>query len=532
MRTVMVVDDEKWIRRGLIQLIPWDAMGLRLVGEAGDGSDAFEMAKERKPDVLFLDMRMPGLDGKELLGMLRSELPELLTVVVSGYSDFEYTKEAIRQKAFDYLLKPVKREELGAVLEKALAELDRRDEMNRSGAGSGGDGNDWLRRLLLEREAADTAGGGAEVPPAWRGKRRAAFVARADVYRGGEADAGAALEELRERWARSRAFHFGGDGELSIVACPDGGADFAGAIAAERLDEAGVNRALAELQAAWQARQGVSVSLGVCEADGEEACRLREAFRQAKAALGGRRLGEGGALLRPSEAAAQPAPYPREREAELLLALQLGREEALEAFGRWFSAVATPESTVDQLHGSADLLIHSLEKELQAQGTSLKAICGQHPQASAESVRQRGDAASVRDLFERDILPGVLAERERAGARSGARIVREIVGLIENHYDQPMSLQQIADTRFLHPDYLSRLFKKTTGRNFVDYLTEVRIRKSLELMKVPSYKNYEIAQKVGYEDYRYFSQIFKRKTGRTIGEYRSRIGSGTEERKR
>jgi len=529
MRSVMVVDDEKWIRRGLIQLIPWEAMGLRLAGEAGDGSDAFELAKERRPDVMFLDMRMPGLDGKELLGMLRSELPELLTVVVSGYSDFEYTKEAIRQQAFDYLLKPVKKEELGAVLEKALAELDRRDEQRRSGASAGAP-DEWLRRLLAAVEAGEEPGG--ELPPGWRGKPCAAFVAREDVFRRDEADAEAALAELRERMARNRAFHFGGDWRLAVVSWPGGGAEWAGAIAAERLDEAGVNRALAEWQAAWRDRRGATLSLGVCEAAGADACRLREAFRQARAALGGRRLADAGALLRPGEA--PPAgPYPRASEDALLLALQLGREQALAAFERWFAAAAGPDATVERLHRCAATLVHAIAKQLEEAGTSLEAACGKPPLAVVERLRRRWDAASVRELLRQELLPAVLAERERAaaaGAHSGERIVREIEQLIESHYDRPLSLQQIAETRYLHPDYLSRLFKKTTGRNFVDYLTDVRIRKSVELMKVPTYKNYEIAQKVGYEDYRYFSQIFKRKTGQTIGQFRSRIGAGTKER--
>ena len=116
MRKVIIVDDEIWIRRGLIQSIPWDRYGLRLVGEAGDGVEAHRIALAEKPDLLFLDMRMPGLDGKQLLGMLHRDLPDLLTIVISGYSDFEYTREAVRQKAFDYLLKPVKKDELVSVL--------------------------------------------------------------------------------------------------------------------------------------------------------------------------------------------------------------------------------------------------------------------------------------------------------------------------------------------------------------------------------------------------------------------------------
>jgi two-component system response regulator YesN len=73
----------------------------------------------------------------------------------------------------------------------------------------------------------------------------------------------------------------------------------------------------------------------------------------------------------------------------------------------------------------------------------------------------------------------------------------------------------------MNAEYLSRLFKKTTGSNFVDYLTDYRIARAMEFMQGTSCKNYEIAKRVGYEDYRYFSQIFKKKTGMTIGEYRT-----------
>lgn len=80
MHRVLIVDDEKWIRRGLIQSIAWNELGLVLAGEAENGDDAYAMALAERPDVLFLDMRMPGMDGKELLGLLSRELPELLVM--------------------------------------------------------------------------------------------------------------------------------------------------------------------------------------------------------------------------------------------------------------------------------------------------------------------------------------------------------------------------------------------------------------------------------------------------------------------
>ncbi|XID93136.1 response regulator [Paenibacillaceae bacterium WGS1546] len=519
MRKVMVVDDEKWVRRGLIQSIPWERLGLQLAGEAADGQDAYEMALEHKPDLLFLDMRMPGLDGKELLALLDAELPELLTIVVSGYSDFEYTKQAIRHRAFDYLLKPVKKEELADVLDKAVKELDRREE-ERLKTAEVRQSDGWFRDLLLER---------AEAPDSWAGLSAAVFVAQADRYGEDGGDAGR-LRSLREKLDRERAFYFGGEWGLALSPAPDGGPETVGAVAARSLPSGELNRLLAAVQAELKRLDGVGRSIGVSEEGSAEANRLRRAFSQAQAALAGRRLGAKEALLfaGSSEVAAPAAePYPQKREQAFLLALQMGsREEAWREFDLLMASVCGESATVDRMQQGAILLVHALERQLRANDSSLEIVCGKHSLELTEALRRRVDPDSVRALFADEIIPAALAAAERQGATQGERIVREVLKLIETHFDQPLSLQHIAESRFVNPDYLSRLFKKTTGHSFVDYLTNTRIRKAMELMRVPAYKNYEIARKVGYEDYRYFSQIFKKKTGKTIGDFRSEFVSG------
>ncbi|MBN2979928.1 response regulator transcription factor [Cohnella algarum] len=573
MRKVMVVDDEKWVRRGLVQSIPWDRLGLRLAGEAADGQDAFEMALELKPDLMFLDMRMPGLDGKQLLAMLGGAMPGLVTIVVSGYSDFEYTKQAIRHHAFDYLLKPVKKEELASVLEKALEELDRRDG-ERLAAEEGRRGDGWFRDLLLAREPehpafsprvgraeaearskeggrpenAERSGGEGrperteparrestasdeegEVPSSWAGKEAVVFAAQADRY---PADGGGAawLRALREKFGRERAFYFGGDWQLALSPAPDGRPEAVGAVAAGKLPAPELKRLLADIQAELKRQGGSGCSIGASEVGPAEASRLRRAYAQAQAALAGRQLGEREKIL--FAAAADPPgsslqPYPQKREQAFLLALQLGnKEEAEREFDLLFASISGETATVDQLQRGAILLVHALERQLRAAETSLESVCGKHPLALAEALRLRVDPESVRAVFSGEIIPAVLKAAGRRGETQGEQIVREVLKLIETHYDQPLSLQHIAESRFVNPDYLSRLFKKTTGSTFVDYLADIRIRKSMELMKVPTYKNYEIAHKVGYEDYRYFSQIFKKKTGKTIGEFRSAAGCG------
>lgn len=190
-------------------------------------------------------------------------------------------------------------------------------------------------------------------------------------------------------------------------------------------------------------------------------------------------------------------------------------------FERLFAAFAADCMTVEHLQWSATLLIHAIEKQLQGKEARLEEICGKKALVFTEMIQYRNDAASVKKIFTDVLLPAVLSYYSHSGEKQGEKIVGELQKWIETNYDQQLSLNQIAGSHYMNPDYLSRIFKKTTGKNFVDYLTDIRIHKAKEMMSKSKYKNYEIAQKVGYEDYRYFSQIFKRKIGMTIGEYRA-----------
>jgi two-component system response regulator YesN len=519
---VMIVDDERWIRRGLIQSIPWDQFGLELVGEAGDGQEAYAIALEKKPDLLFLDMRMPGLDGKELLAMLDRDMPELLTVIISGYSDFEYTKEAIRHKAFDYLLKPVKKEELASLLEKATIELKRRQADKRKS--SLDHREDWLQRILFQADAEgdmqehpDTS----QLPQEWAAGESFILVGQPDVFRDGSEQARLS-QLLREQLNRDRPFLFGGRWNFVVTTSPDGSRELVVAVAGERMQQEEIVKLNHTVQAVLKQSDSGGFSFGI-SAKRIDLYHLRDAYLEAKQALKNKRLSATGTLLfASSEMDSQSGLYPQEKENAFLLSLHMANKEAsVLEFDRLFAAFSADTMTVDHMQRSAILLVHSIEKQLRATDARLQEVCGKNPLMYTEMIQYRNDAASVKSLFDKEIIPHVLIYYSRSGEKQGEKIVREVQKLIEAHYDQSLSLQQIASSHYMNTDYLSRLFKKTTGHNFVDYLTDYRINKSKELMRCSKYKNYEIAQMVGYEDYRYFSQIFKKKTTMTIGEYRN-----------
>jgi two-component system, response regulator YesN len=525
MHKVMIVDDEKWIRRGLIQSIDWERFGLELAGEAGDGEEAYEMALAVKPELLFLDMRMPGLDGKQLLGLLKHALPQTVTIVVSGYSDFEYTKEAIRQKAYDYLLKPVKKEELSAVLDKAVRELERRSQEQRTGPAGA---EEWLSRYLLHSGDSVQPSGKVDewMPPEdWQAGDYAVTVCRPDVFLDTWEEARAVKPLLLEQLERHRPFLLGGGFLCTATSSPGDPRETVIAFCASRLGQPELNQLYQVMQAATRRAGDGSYSFGFSRIK-RDPLFLGEAYREARQALRSRRLSASACALffDESPSAAMSVAYPLEHENALWLALQSGNGEAAALeFDRWLEACVKSSFTVEQLQHNTVVLIHAMNKQLQMKGCLLEEICGQKLSDLTEMVLRRNDAASVRKLFAQELFPAVLSHHRRSSEKQSEMIVAELRKLIETQYDRPLSLHQIAGSRYMNPDYLSRLFKKATGTNFVDYLADVRIRNAKDLMRMSNYKNYEIAQKVGYEDYRYFSQIFKKKVGMTIGEYRSRF---------
>ncbi|WP_248927024.1 response regulator transcription factor [Paenibacillus hamazuiensis] len=337
---VIVVDDEVWVRKGIVKAIDWERHGLQLAGEAADGEDAYALALQLMPHIMLIDMRMPGMDGRQLLRLLKERFPQMIAIVISGYSHFEYTREAILQGAFDYVLKPIKKTELAQTLQKAAEEARRRFGIS---AASG------LR-------AGDKGGDNPVDNPGSEGFAKAGFDGTTGA--GGGAHSG-------HGWTV--------------------GPDETGRPASAALGDA--------------AGSGAGRTTGPNRPDGSE-------------------FGCGGAVAG-GVSAAEIRPHLRRRQPS---------------------------------------------------------------------------------------------------------IVESIVLDIMNEYDKPLALSDFARKYHINPDYLSRLFKKETGKTFSDFVTECRIGKAKELLERTNYKYFEISNLVGYEDYRHFSQVFKRSVGMTPGEYKHRTG--------
>ncbi|MBR1909485.1 MAG: response regulator, partial [Lachnospiraceae bacterium] len=129
---VILVDDEEEVREAIRNRIDWESIGFTVAGTAENGEEALELAEAEEPDVVMTDIQMPFMDGLTMLKKLKEKLPDLRSVIFSGYDDFEYAKEAIRLEAEEYILKPVDADELKAIFLRIKERLDEQMEQRRN----------------------------------------------------------------------------------------------------------------------------------------------------------------------------------------------------------------------------------------------------------------------------------------------------------------------------------------------------------------------------------------------------------------
>ena len=135
---VFLVEDESIIRRGIRDNIAWESHGFEFVGEAGDGEYAYPLLLNTKPDILITDIKMPFMDGLELSRLVKKSLPKTRIIILSGYNEFEYAKEAVHLEIEEYMLKPINSQELSECLKRLKKTLDneREEKLNVKKAGA------------------------------------------------------------------------------------------------------------------------------------------------------------------------------------------------------------------------------------------------------------------------------------------------------------------------------------------------------------------------------------------------------------
>ena len=513
MYRLLIADDEKNIRDGLVDFIDYAQYGVECAGVAADGAQALERIRQGDIDILLTDITMPGMDGIELLKAAAAAKPGLKSIVLSGYDNFTYVREAMRAGASTYLLKPVKRQELTEAMGEVVRQIDReaadlryrRESMRLLRISLV---NRLLMRNIDEPELSDRLRLlEIRVDPAADCRVVVAKLSMDGEFdpRAGDGrlfDAVAVMERFEDRLGALMCLD--PLGNITVILPDVGYGARIGALEALRR----------ELEEAVSGRVGMA-----CGRPAEGLVAAGDSYRSALATLDfAYVLGtdhiidqeEYGALVRD---AALPALLD---EAEIRRLAQARDEEALRArLDAWFDALQRePASDLRQVRVNLIEFTAVLCEELLPSGDVYAAR-----QSMLRALTQGRFASDLR----RTMLDG-LAKLFGGGAAlqdSSSHFTAEVIGIVEQDYANPhLSIKSIAAKIHVNAAYLGRTFYRDTGKYFSDYLNEYRIGKAKALLSGQRVRIQEIGERVGYVSSSYFAQVFRQQTGVSPSQWR------------
>ncbi|MDG0814301.1 response regulator [Cohnella rhizosphaerae] len=527
MLKVMVVDDEAPGRKAIVKLIEQSGLPVEVVAEAKNGEEALDLIRANKPHIVVTDMSMPVMNGQQFLARLHREYEEIKAIVISGYSQFEYLKAALKYQACEYVLKPVAVSELREAMNKAIRAVDEFSD-RQLGRKSSLDMARLKTEVFLQHVAERRIANGADIR---RQVRELGLPAESAGYR-------AAVCRIRQFQGIS-ASRFRGNADLymfglenimrevlrdegTLMFKTDDRSRLCLILPCSAYPDLRAGEALGAFQQAVAHTLGgdVAVGLSAAFASLEE---LPDAYQAALLAL--HRCAFAYAGLTISSPDGEPAPA----VAELLSSFDMRRLSHAFDAGNARDVRLTLDEFVRKISSRPATTIGDVQRELARLAEAAKSAMPGLPAKFAPLF----EAAAIGGVMEAGGLQAYLDELVRAAeafaelsrdAPESMRIVQDIVRYLDAHYFEDVSLIDVATRYHIDPSYLSKLFKSATQENFIEYVTRKRMEKACELLASPERKINEIAELVGYENQRYFSQVFKKHTSQTPSEYRESIG--------
>lgn len=535
---VFLVEDEMVIRRGIKNSIDWEKEGYIFCGEASDGELAYPMIIKEKPDILITDIRMPFMDGLELCKLVKKELPNIKILILSGYDEFDYAKEAIRLGVTEYLLKPISSGKLLEAL-NGVSESIRREKEDK----------DLVRKCMEEmRENTEhekqkffeqMIAGNLSMADALETGKKYEMNLSAGMYnlllfrftlgeenrKSGEllGEAEYAIEKLTERLEYVFEFQRGVEGWAFLLMADN----------EEQMSER-VKELSKDLEEIMKNYSTIAYFGGI----GQPVARLREleeSFREAERALAARFTMELNRIISVED---------------IRMAQNVDTLDDIEitSFGEIEKTRTMLEKFLnngaeDEIDEFVDVYINELPEEnlksvLMRQYIIMDAyivmmsfcekIEGIEGEMQAQSEELKNSMKTIQTLEEiknyiRMLLKKIIGVRDTISGRRYSDIVEIAKDQIRKTYmSDEISLNTIAAEVGMSPSYFSSIFSKEMGKTFVEYLTEIRMDRAKELLMCSSMKTSEIGYEVGYKDPHYFSYIFKKTQNCTPKEFRAR----------
>lgn len=538
MYRVVIADDEPKVSRLIRSLIQWEALGLELVGVADDGVTALEMIGTLLPDIVITDIRMPGYDGIQLIERAKQLKPEIDFIIISGYRQFEYAQKAIRFGVEDYLVKPLKAGEINGTLRKMIdryLERDRRQLEQVQEAVRQERNTRAMREQFLEAllEGPDEGG-----------RLRCTEPPYGDLARAFTQQAGNGILQALYIKTDYPPEAMGSNGrrllsdkvaaltqEMLMPVCEEvlitrRGSGAAGLALYVPEKERALRKALQGIIDSLQCQREVFPELRVTIGLGPVVSGMSDAghsFSAAEAAAADRLLVGAGCII--EAAAAEPSlPEELKMPQEVRRSLQNGLEvldvQAVTAAVQTMEAraAAAPSLRGAHLLAVAEELMETVRYGLGVHfeaDPALKALEGDCREAVSLCYRQKELFGLVKAYAAKSVTH--LSEQKLQETK---RPIREARRYIQVNFGGPLNLEAVSQAVGFNPTYFSELFKKETGMNFLEYLTDVRVREAKRLLADPVKTIADIAEAVGYSDVKHFSKTFSRITGIQPSQYR------------
>lgn len=500
MYRVMIVDDEKYIRRSIMNRIDWGKYGLEVVGEAANGEEAYTGVQLYQPDIILVDIRMPVLDGLGLIKLLAEEHRRIRVIILSAYQDFSYAKKAIQLGVEDYLLKPVDEVELEQVLVKIIKELDREEkcvsvpilDLTRWEQ-AGFKGNKFLFTVFWLPGIPEEAQWKLAVGVLYDVVKNVSFkeIPLLEVY---EVKSGAPEKCVLFLWN------------------------------SDRMKADTVSRILlAVVNLVKQQYPGIRAAVTPVFKDSSEAEKM--ALRAVQILKY--------KIFEPDRPVFDSSCIKKEDSGEFLEARQRisvlynisMREEyggLKEVTGRILTECLPGIRQVRELEYLVDELMVILRALAKKTGNHYDVKLLFHDFSRSDYLLEYENLGILTEAV-REIVRAILGFRVESSNKDVTKAIREY---IQTHFMENLTTKIISEKFHLNSTYLSTLFKEKSGMTLTAYIEGIRMENAKELLKNEGLTIADVAETVGYLDTNYFGKVFKKYSGITPGQYRASHGKG------